>query len=369
MGFSLSSLDVHYLVKEIRPLIQESFVDKVYQGKEEKGDFLLRLRSPKTGKQQVFVQVPDALFLTEHRYQWPKEPAGFCMQLRKHLTNTQLVSIEQHGFERIIELRFRKGDVTWTLVIELFSKGNVILVNQEGLIRGVMDLQRWKDRTLRVNAPYEYPPGARTAATLSLDELTALLEENDRAIVKFCATGLGLGGKYAEELVARTGIDKQKTTLSNEEMKLLHEALHELFDEDIQPVLYRDDAAPFPLHAWGETTPAHSFSEAIESLVVAEKIDDIEEDTEKTSKKLTGKWQRIIDEQTQKVSGYKKSSEESQRKGELIYEHYQELKELFLELKRLHASNGWVAVKSFINDKELPLIVDETKGTITFDIN
>ena len=369
MAFSLSSLDVHYLVRELRPVLEESFVDKAYESQEEKGDFLLRLRNPKAGKQQLYLKVPEAFFLTEHRYSWPQQPPGFCMQLRKQLGNSQVESVRQHGFERIVEIVFRKGETRWRLIVELFSKGNVVLVNEEGLIRGVMDLQRWKDRTLRVNAPYEYPPGAKRTPELSLEELSVMLSENDRELVRFCATALGLGGKYAEELVARAGIEKSKVSLSGDEIGVLHGELMALFDQELRPVTFDDDAAPFPLRGWDAAAEAGSFSSAIESLVVAEKTEAIEQEAHGAVRKVSSKYERIVTEQTAKLEGYRKAAEENQRKGEYIYERYQELSGLLDTLKGLREKGDWPAVKSFVKENSLPIKVDERKGVVVLEVS
>jgi len=371
MSFSLTSLDVYYLVREVRPLLQDAFVDKVYQGKDEKGDFLIRMRSPKTGKQQLFIRVPDALFLTDHRYPWPQYPPGFCMQLRKHLTNAKLVGFEQHSFERIVELTFMKGEVVWRLVVELFSKGNVVLVNSDGLIRGVMDVQRWKDRSLRVNAQYQYPPPVLDTPRLSLEELRSAFSSSGKELVRFCATVLGLGGKYAEELVARSGLDKHATTLSDDEFSLLHRSLQGLFAEQLSPVVCGGDAAPFMLVSWSgkDCSRVDSFSRAVEGLVVSEKIAAVEESSEQVITRVADKYQRIIEEQEKLLAAYERSARENQRKGEYVYEHYQELKELLDTLKDLHEKGGWRAVKSFIAEKQLPVTVNEREGTVTLEVN
>jgi predicted ribosome quality control (RQC) complex YloA/Tae2 family protein len=349
--FSLTSLDVHYLVREVRPLIIESFVDKIYQSKENKGQFLIRMRNPKHGKQQLFITVPEAFFLTTHRYEWPVSPSGFCMQLRKHLHNTQLVSIEQHGFERIVELTFKKGDIEWKIVIELFSKGNVVLVNNEGLIRGVMDLQRWKDRTLRVNAPYEYPPSVTNTLALTQDHLEQLYD--NRELVKFCATTLALGGKYAEDFLSHLEVDKHQKSLPQGLIFSLQKYLH----QELVPVIHGEDTAPFPLSGWTDT-PCESFSDAVESLVVSSHVDKVEQESEAEAKTYQNKHERIIVEQSAKLKGYEVSAAENQRKGELLYEHYEYFSQLLMRAKVAHQKGGWSAVR------EQGFEVNEQRGVV-----
>ena len=370
MAFSLSALDVWYLVREMRSLLADAFVDKVYQGGEGKKEFLFRLRSPKTGKQLLFLAPPNALFLTEHRFSWPQHPPGFCMQLRKHLTNAKVVTIEQHDFERVVELTFQKGLVSWKVVVELFSKGNVLLVNEEGLIRGVQDLQRWKDRTLRVNAPYAYPPGDKKTPWLTRESFHSLWAEANLDAVHFCAMTLRLGGKYGEEAIARAGIEKKRTVLTEEEEGRLFSAVRSLFEEELHPVMIEGDTAPFILSSWSEkeVKECSSFSEAIEKLVVSEKRIAANEEWMQGSHQAKNKWQKIIDEQQAKLEGYRRSAEEQQQKGEWLYEHYQEVSSLLQSLQEQHAKGGWLAVRSFIEEKKLPIKVDEQKGSITLQL-
>ena len=368
MSFTVSALDIHYLIKEIAPLVDEAFVDKIYQSKEEKGELLIRLRSPKTGKQQLFFKVPEAFFLTEHKFQWPQDPAGFCMQLRKHLSNAHITAITQYGFDRILILDFAKGPIKWRLIIELFSKGNIVLVNEEGLIRGVMDLQRWSDRELRVNVPYEFPKGNDDPRLFSAQDIKKLFPQIKKPLVKFCATSLGLGGKYAEELVARTKLDKNADALSLEEAKLLHKEFQSLFKQKVKPCVDKTTPAPFSLQSLTNPVEKESFCIAVEELVVTEKVVAVEKENKTVANKGKDKWQRVIDDQTKLIKGYEKSAVENQRKGELIYEKYQELTKLMEKINALQEADGWPKVKEFIKENKLPIKVDEKNAKIVFEL-
>lgn len=368
MSFSVTALDVHYLVRELKSLVEEAFIDKVYQSKEDKGEVLIRMRSPKSGKQQLFCKVPDAFFLTDHRFAWPPYPPGFCTLLRKHLLNAQLKSVEQVGFDRVIVLRFVKGPVQWSLLVECFSKGNIVLVNSDNLIRGVMDVQRWKDRQLKVNQPYEFPTPSFDPRTLSFDLLKQRFESSDKELVKFCAASLGLGGKYAEEVVAISGLDKRANQLDDASLQKLLAAVTDLFARDLEPCVCDGIAAPFPLFGATDITPAESFSAAIEGLVVDEKVQGVQDVADSQTNKATSKWQKIIDEQSMKVDGYERAAVDNQAKGELIYEKYQELSSLLDQVNKLKAVGGWSAVKEFIKQKGLPIKVDEKNASLTMDI-
>lgn len=365
MSFAITNLDVHFLVKEIREQIVNAFVDKIYQDKE---DFLIRMRSPTAGKKQLYIKVPHALFLTEHKFVWPKIPKGFCMQLRKHLNNSKVTSFEQINFERIVRIEFKKGDKVWQLYIELFSKGNVILVNSENIIRGVMDLQRWKDRTLRVNAEFTLPPEVLNTKEIDLEEFIRLFRESKKTIVKFCATTLSLGGKYAEELLHRAEVSKDQENTSDEGLKKTYEALQKMFSENIDAKIAKEDATPFGLHTQKEQISKASFSESVEEVVVKEKIDAQTSQEESKVVSYKDKYDKIIKAQEANLKKYEKESVANKRKGEVIYEKYQEITTLFDALKELHAKGGWKEVKHFIKEHKYPITVNQKEGTITLEI-
>ncbi len=373
MTLTLSSIDIKYLVKELKEKIEGSYTDKIYQGKEEKTDVLIKMRNPKTGKQQLYIRVPEAIFLTKHKYEWPKQPPGFAMKLRKELTNSKLTSIEQEGNERIITINFEKGEKKWYLIIELFSKGNIILADNNKKIRGIMKLQRWKDRTLRVNNQYELPPAKKNVFEMNDEEIKKELEkgEKEKTMVKILATNLGLGGKYSEEIITRANVNKEKEKTSEEEKEKIITTIKEIIKQPIKPRSLKEnkeEISPIIMKQWeGKEQEEHNtFSEAIEQAIIKQKKEQITTEAQNTEKKIKNKYQKIIEEQTKKLNQYKKEAELNKRKGEIIYEHYNELKELITRIKEAKEKGGWEEAKKII--KGMPIKINEKQGTITITI-
>ena len=88
------------------------------------------------------------------------------MQLRKYLNNAILRGLEQKQAERIVVFELEKEE-RYYLIIELFSKGNVILAGQDYRIIGVLEQQAWKGRTVKVNEKYIFPPAPVDWKTLT----------------------------------------------------------------------------------------------------------------------------------------------------------------------------------------------------------
>ena len=97
-----------------------------------------------------------------------KEPApvapNFCMLLRKHLQNAEILEIRQHDFERIIELDFHCttdfSEAKRTLHCELMGKYSNVILTEKGVILGALKTTALEDSSRRVlltGAKYEYP--------------------------------------------------------------------------------------------------------------------------------------------------------------------------------------------------------------------
>ena len=97
-----------------------------------------------------------------------KEPApvapNFCMLLRKHLQNAEILSVKQHEFERIMEITFHCtsdfSECDRVLYCELMGKYSNIILAEKGLILGALKttaLENDNHRILLAGARYLYP--------------------------------------------------------------------------------------------------------------------------------------------------------------------------------------------------------------------
>ncbi len=98
----------------------------------------------------------------------PKQPPMFCMLLRKYIENGKIVKIEQPFYERILEIYIETYDelsekINLCLAVELMGKhSNVALYNtKNNIILGCahnVGSEKSRDREMRGNVPYVYPP-------------------------------------------------------------------------------------------------------------------------------------------------------------------------------------------------------------------
>ena len=142
----------------------ESRIEKIYQPS---GEELVILLRKKGFSERLLISVRSGaarVHFTRERLENPETPPMFCMLFRKHFTGAKLISIEQQGFERVLELSFEAinemGDkVNLKIVCELIgNQSNLILLNNENRI---IDALRRSDleakRLIIPGAVYEYP--------------------------------------------------------------------------------------------------------------------------------------------------------------------------------------------------------------------
>ncbi|MBQ8291049.1 MAG: NFACT family protein [Clostridia bacterium] len=99
---------------------------------------------------------------------YEKEPApiapNFCMLLRKHLQNAEIIGVEQHEFERIVKITLHcQSDFSGcdrVLYCELMGKYSNIVLTEKDVILGALKTTALQDDSHRVLLPgakYDYP--------------------------------------------------------------------------------------------------------------------------------------------------------------------------------------------------------------------
>jgi predicted ribosome quality control (RQC) complex YloA/Tae2 family protein len=361
MKKELSSLDLRYLVKELS-ILNNAKVNKLYQYKSE---LLIDLHIPSKGKFLLKIFLPNLIYITSHKRDY-SAPSGFSMFLRKNLTNARLRKISQIDSERILDIEIEKEKIHH-LIIELFSKGNIILCRSDYKILGCLSVQKWSNREIKKGNKYIHPERPYNLFKIKEDELKDLIENSNKdSVVKILAVDLGIGGLYAEELCLLAKIDKNKKDLDKKEIKKLYEKLKKLINNKPEPGIYENgDIVPFKLKQFKNLKfeKFKTFNEAID-----DKYGTIE-NVEKTKHNLKlDKIDRIIKEQNEKIKELEKKAEEDTKKGELIYEKYQQIDSLIKELKDIRKKHSWKEIKDKLKNHKIIKKIDEKNNKIIIDV-
>ena len=358
-----SSLDLYYLVKEFQYLINGK-IDQIYSPN--KKEVILQLHIPSKGKQIIRINAPDYIYLISERPE-AKAPSDFCMYLRKKLSNSRLRKIEQIDFERIIKFDFETKDGIYSLIAELFSTGNILLVKQD-LILTAAEYRKWAGRTIRPKEKYKIPKRETNFLKLTLKQLEELAKStNKESIVKFLAIDIGLGGTYAEECCLRAKIGKNIKPSEFTETKKLFKALEDIKNQKIKPVLIKSKGIfPFKLELYKslKTETFETFSSAIEKFI---ELKGGLTEAEKQYQKKLEKFERVISDQKESIKKLENNIIENSKKAELIYSKYKLIQEIIDELKKAEKKYSWKQIKAKLKNHKIIKDINSKDKTLILE--
>ncbi|QLL31725.1 hypothetical protein HG536_0B05910 [Torulaspora globosa] len=132
----ISALDLQILARELRNNLEGYRLTNIYNIADSSRQFLLRFNKPES-KVSLVVDCGLRIHLTDYDRPIPSTPSGFVVKLRKHLRGKRLSALRQVENDRILVLQFADG--MFYLVLEFFSAGNVILLDEN---KKILSLQR-----------------------------------------------------------------------------------------------------------------------------------------------------------------------------------------------------------------------------------
>ncbi len=164
----MSGLDLAFAVLELAPL-QGKRIAKIRRTPG--GIFLFKI-----GSEELLFEPGVRLHLTRQALSATEAPDGFVAFLRKNLEGKTAASILQVPSERIVEIGTKSKE---RLVFELFRKGNVILVGEDGVIAACLQKEEAGGRRIARGEKYGYPK-ATPFEVKKPQKIAFVVQENDR---------------------------------------------------------------------------------------------------------------------------------------------------------------------------------------------
>ncbi len=369
----MTSLDLFYLLKEIRPVLSGGKIQKIYQ---DGRDFRFRINTGEN-QEELFIG-QKRMHLSSYKRESPQMPPSFCLFLRKHLQGRRINDIKQVNFDRVVQIETDDSFV----IIELFSKGNVILTDKQRKIIMPLEVQNWKDRKVAPKENYKFPPSSYDIPKMTLTEWQRYMQK-DRELVKTLAS-LGLGGTYAEEVCALLGADKNMIAgdMSKKQIEIAAEATRSLFNKEINPRIIIDeeekiDVLPFEtrIYSRNKKKTFDSFNNAVDNYFTEMEIEKKEEEVEKKVEKAEKRVEKKLEKQKEAIDKYEDLENEARRKANLIKKHYADISLIVKTInKAKDMGMTWEEIKSKAkqeSDGEAGLIEDiqENNGLVVLDLD
>ncbi|HIP25907.1 MAG TPA: fibronectin-binding domain-containing protein [Archaeoglobus profundus] len=322
---SMSAVDIKACISELKEEIVGGKIEKIYHYPPNE----IRIKLYARGRKDLIIEAGRRIHLTKFPKESPKFPTSFAMLLRKHLEGGKIKNIEQYDFDRVIKIEVERKDGKKIIIAELFSKGNVILTDEN--LKVIMPL---KLDLIKPGELYKFPEPRLTPLNIDEDTLKSIFTTESKEVVKVLATKCGLGGLFAEEVCLRAGIDKKKkcNEINDEDVKKILESIKDVFkpvlNGDFKPYIVVDngkfvDVLPIELKFYDGYKKRYfeKFNEALDefySRLIIESIEKKEKEENEELKKL----KKRLEIQLETKERYEKEMEKYRRIGDLIYEKY-----------------------------------------------
>ena len=323
----------------------DSYIEKIYQIS--RSEILIRIKDNKIKERSnIYIRNGHFLSVTKKDFEKPTKPSVFAMTLRKYLSNGVIKSISQHEFDRIIVIKIGKKEGEYSLIIEFFSEGNIILVDPDGKIILPLIRQSWAHRKVSGKQDYSFPPAQTNPFELDKEKLKILFKESNADVVRTLAVNVNLSGAIAEEICIRAGVDKN-INIKDVNDKMISDIFNSLKsfldifkEQKFKPVHVKKDneiidILPFKFESYKGLIfeDIKSFTKGLE-VFISKKPETVIIKESKIDKTI-GKLNRQLKMQKDAVVRLEKEIVKEKIKGDLIYLHYQEIEQLLIEIKNV----------------------------------
>ena len=316
-------MDVAAMAAELSDRILGGFMGKAYQQSSDR--IWLSVQSPAEGRLDLLLVAGRRINITRAERPASKTPPQFPTMLRNRLSGGRIVQISQHDFDRVLEIAVERSGARHYLVIELFPKGSMVLLDENRQILSMLRKMVYRGSKMAAGEKYLFHPGQLDPRTISLEDLSGWLSSAGQDLVRSLVRGLNMGGTYGEEVCLVAGVAKNRPAadLNASEVERVHQALRQVFlDDTLDPhiVLSPDGGEPVdvlsrPLRVY-EKLPVKryaTFSEAVDAFFV---------EKEAAAEVRQDPLDRRIDLQKKAVEEFEAQEKALIARGELVYQLY-----------------------------------------------
>lgn len=329
---TMSNVDIYTITDELNDILENARVDKSFQPMND--TVVIRFHVPGTGRVDLVMQCGVRMHTSQYPLENPTQPPTFPMLLRKRIKGANVVSVKQHAFDRVVEIKVKK-DQHYTIIVELFDKGNIILLDEEDNIILPLKRKQWSNRDISSKKKYVFPEERGiNPVEVTFEELKEMFQKSDSDVVRTLARN-GLGSLYAEEIILRAeNIDKNQAanTLTDEEIEKLYSGIESIFtdlkNDNFKPQIVKcdkkEDVVPLNLNQYKDCEKQYfkSFNEACDEFYSKKINSSIKDVKESAWNKKVGKYEKRLKLQEETVEDFENTIETCQQKGEVIYSNY-----------------------------------------------
>ncbi len=330
----IASLELHLAIKELKKGVEGAFLKKFYEDGKDSFRFVFH-----NSEGNIAVHCMLLKTFNSTRYSpVPRAPTSFAMAVRKRIENCKVKRIYQYGTDRIIVIEFSSKDGEYSFVIEMFGRGNVILVKN-----GIIDLcyKRiiYRDREIRSKMPYEIIEG-RMGIEETENNLVELVEHacsEEDMLMRAVSRYISIGPAYLDDALRMHKIDP-KARADSVDRDQVALAIGYIFTRiaSPDPVAYSENGAyvdysAYPLERYG-SLQKERFASMNGLLDEFNKDERVEEDME--SNRKVAEMDSSISKQRQLARRFADEEKGYAEMGRNVLENMNTINALIDEIKR-----------------------------------
>jgi predicted ribosome quality control (RQC) complex YloA/Tae2 family protein len=235
----LTSLELGVVVGELKPRLANSYLKKFYDIGSDA--FRMSFHGP-SGNVEVYCKI--LLTLNETRF---KEEVGeatkFAMAIRKRIEDSRIFDVYQHGSDRIVIFEFGTKEGRYKLIIEMFGKGNLILVNEAGKIELCSKSIYFRNRSVKPGFDYILPKSDSFELSKlkkeNVEKLMDTVSGSQNKMITEISKFINIGPIYLDDVIRGAGLDP-RNALEHMQVPIITDAFLKFFEElkTSKPIVY-----------------------------------------------------------------------------------------------------------------------------------
>ncbi|MBY8983805.1 MAG: NFACT family protein [Candidatus Lokiarchaeota archaeon] len=335
-----SNFDVFAIVKELDTLLINGSISNIYEVQ----DLLILKINTNFGKKNLIIKKDSRINLTEYDYPIPDFPNQYIRTLRKLLKNRRIINVTQYKFDRIIIIELtNREEGSWKFVIELFNKGNFLLLDENNTIIVAKKYRKFRDRSILPKKEYVFPKSnEKDFFTLDKEDFKAFFENSENEIVREISRKLKLSGLHSEELCFRANINKKELgkNLNDDDFTKLYQSFKRIRNEILfglikAYIVFNEQECeiavlPFEMEILKDYKKKEfpSFNEAVDDFYSKIDYESIKNPKDKKIEEMIKNQQKILINQQEYLEELKLKKKKYYELGDFLYNNFNKFEKL-----------------------------------------
>ncbi len=337
---NLTLIDILAITRELKDILSNTFIDKVFRLNE---GLLIRCR--KEAEKLYLIITKHRLGLTRYISEEEKQSEPV---LRNYIERTRIVNINNPTLDRIVHFKLSNS---MTLIVEMLEPLNIILIDDNGIVKWCFRKYEGKDRRIAIGIKYLPPPKQ------FLDPLECSVEaylaniHSSKSFIKAAARVLGVGVELVREACVLEGINCEAEISKDHALRILYrvrEIIRQILEGKLQPVIYFQDSLPvtvlpIPFRSYESlgfrAQYYRSFNEAVDEYFRQLEIQEHEETIIKNIENELQRLRKSIEQTERLIIEYEEKAKELREKAQKILMYKYSIEELLENLRRLWLEN------------------------------